>query len=59
DDGFRAAYLARLGTASQPGYEIGIEQTLDQLADHLETHLDMPALLALGGVSASSLSKYP
>ena len=44
---------------SQPGSEIGIEQTLDQLADHLETHLDMPALLALGGVSASSLSKYP
>ncbi len=47
NDGFRAAWLARLNAASQPGYEAGVDRTLDALADHLETHLDVPALLAL------------
>ncbi|MBK4214593.1 cobyric acid synthase [Paracoccus caeni] len=47
NDSFRAAFLARLGTTSQPGYEAGIDQTLDALAQHLETHLDIDALLAL------------
>ena len=34
-------------TASAASYEDGIEQTLDALAAHLETHLDLTALLAL------------
>ena len=41
DDGFRAAYLAELGAASAPGYDAGVEATLDALAAHLETHLDL------------------
>jgi adenosylcobyric acid synthase len=45
-DEFRAAFL--LGAAT-PGlnYEASVEQTLDALADHLERHLDLDALLAL------------
>ncbi len=47
DDGFRAAFLARLGAPSTPGYEAGVDQALDDLADHLETHLDVGGLLAV------------
>ncbi|MDP5307458.1 cobyric acid synthase [Paracoccus spongiarum] len=47
DDGFRAAWLARLGAASQPGFEAGVEAALDALADHLEAHLDVAGLLAV------------
>lgn len=45
-DGFRRAFL---GNAASPdlAYEAGIEATLDALAAHLETHLDIDALLAL------------
>ncbi|SEN32388.1 adenosylcobyric acid synthase (glutamine-hydrolysing) [Paracoccus alcaliphilus] len=49
DDGFRAAWLARLGVASAPGYAAGVQQALDDLAAHLETHLDVDGLLALAG----------
>lgn len=47
DDGFRAAFLARLGAPSAPGYEAGVDQALDDLADHLETHMDVGGLLAV------------
>ncbi|WP_347138011.1 cobyric acid synthase [Paracoccus sp. SSK6] len=47
DDAFRAAWLARLGAASQPGYEAGVDRALDDLADHLEAHLDVSGLLAV------------
>ncbi|MBC9247716.1 cobyric acid synthase [Paracoccus sp. 11-3] len=47
DDSFRAAWLAQLGASSQPGYEAGVDQTLDELADHLEAHLDVGGLLAV------------
>ncbi|WP_304618618.1 cobyric acid synthase [Paracoccus sediminilitoris] len=47
DDGFRAAFLARLGAPSAPGYEAGVDQALDDLADHLETHMDVDGLLAV------------
>ncbi|MCH8466525.1 MAG: cobyric acid synthase [Roseinatronobacter sp.] len=48
DDGFRAAYLAGLGIEpSGLRYGAGVETALDALADHLETHLDCDALLAL------------
>lgn len=46
DDGFRAAFLARLGAPSTPGYESGVDATLDELAAHLETHLDLDAIFA-------------
>ena len=50
DDHFRAAWLAKLGAPSQPGYEAGVDQTLDELADHLEAHLDVAGLLAVAGL---------
>jgi adenosylcobyric acid synthase len=47
-DGFRRAYLDRLGIAgSDQSYGARVEQTLDALADHIETHLDVEGLLAL------------
>ena len=51
-DGFRTAYLAALGAAPGPfDYRAVIERTLDDLADHLAAHVDLPALLdiARGG----------
>jgi adenosylcobyric acid synthase len=44
-DAFRRAFLD--GHGSDLGYEAGVEKTLDALARHLETHLDLDALLAL------------
>ena len=47
DDAFRAAWLASFGvTASGAGYDATVEATLDRLADHMEAHLDVEALLA-------------
>jgi adenosylcobyric acid synthase len=47
-DGFRAAFLKSLGASeSDLVYEEMIEATLDELALHLETHLDVKALLEL------------
>ena len=46
-DPFRRAFLARLGApASAVAYHQMIETVLDGLADHLERHLDLTALLA-------------
>jgi adenosylcobyric acid synthase len=48
DDRQRAAWFERIGAApSRLAYAADIEATLDRLADHLERHLDCPALLAL------------
>ena len=48
-DGFRRAFLAGLGVAPGAlGYGAEVERTLDGLAAHLEAHLDVGALLALG-----------
>ena len=47
-DGFRAAYLSRLGQAVGAGdYGATVQATLDALADHVATHLDVSALLAM------------
>jgi adenosylcobyric acid synthase len=48
-DAFRRAFLARLGGAGDAGldYERRVEATLDALADHLEAHLDLAALLEI------------
>ncbi|MBC8239798.1 MAG: cobyric acid synthase, partial [Alphaproteobacteria bacterium] len=46
-DEFRSAFLARLraGRRSDTAYEATIERTLDELADHMEHHVNMDALL--------------
>ena len=45
---FRDAYLTSLGAAPAPqDYDARVETTLDALADHLETHLDVDALLKI------------
>ena len=46
-DAFRAGYLARLGVTSKNAYEDGIERVLDDLADHLEQHMDLELFLSL------------
>ncbi len=46
-DAFRAQYLSRLGVTSENAYEDGVEQALDDLADHLEQHMDLDLLLEL------------
>ena len=47
-DAFRAAFLTNLGALpSGYGYGAAVEETLDALAAHLETHVDVSALLAL------------
>lgn len=46
-DAFRASVLAGLGHESQTGYEDGVEETLDALADHLERYMDLDQLLEL------------
>jgi len=47
-DAQRAAWLARLGApASSLAYEELVEQTLDALAAHLDTHIDIDGLLRL------------
>ncbi|SMY08960.1 cobyric acid synthase [Flavimaricola marinus] len=46
-DGFRSAYLAELGHSGQVAtYGKSVEESLDALAQHLEAHLDMDAILA-------------
>ncbi len=46
DDGFRAAFLGQLGaTASGTSYDATVETVLERLADHMEAHLDVAALL--------------
>jgi adenosylcobyric acid synthase len=46
-DAFRKAWLANLGIASSLAYSFEIESALDALADHLEAHLDIEAMLAI------------
>ena len=48
-DPFRSAFLARLrpGRRAALAYEARVEETLDALAAHLETHVDIDGLLAL------------
>jgi adenosylcobyric acid synthase len=44
-DAFRKAWLANLGIASSLAYTSQIESALDALADHLDAHLDIEAIL--------------
>ncbi len=45
-DGFRHAFLAKFGNKGGIAYDAQVEDTLDGLAAHLETHLDLDALWA-------------
>ncbi|MBU2960600.1 cobyric acid synthase [Citreicella sp. C3M06] len=47
DDGFRAAWLAQFGVASRGGYDAGVLRVLDDLAAHMERHLDVAGILSL------------
>ncbi|VDC21194.1 Cobyric acid synthase [Pseudogemmobacter humi] len=47
-DGFRRAWLGDFGAGNSVlRYDARVEQILDRLADHMETHLDCDGLLAL------------
>jgi adenosylcobyric acid synthase len=46
-DAFRKAWLAHFGIASSLAYAAEIESALEALADHLEAHLDIEAMLAI------------
>ncbi len=48
DDEFRAAYLSDFHkrTTNAFHYDGEVQDALDQLADHLEAHLDLYAILA-------------
>jgi len=47
-DAFRRAYLARLGVApANESYGVRVNDALNALADHIETHLDVDGILAL------------
>jgi adenosylcobyric acid synthase len=47
-DGFRNAFLKSMGhSGSDLAYEVMIETTLDELAAHLEQHLDVDALMEI------------
>lgn len=48
DDSQRSAWLKRLGSKSSAlNYEQQVDAVLDRLAEHMETHLDLDALLAI------------
>ena len=48
EDAFRSAWLAALGGSDIAfAYGAGVEKTLDDLADHLERHADLDALLGI------------
>jgi adenosylcobyric acid synthase len=54
-DGFRRKFLAALGVpASNLQYEVLVEATLDALAEHLERHIDIDALLEIAGYRTST-----
>jgi adenosylcobyric acid synthase len=48
-DRFRRTFLAQFGAqdTSRTSYEMEVNSTLDSLADHLESHLDVKMLLAI------------
>ncbi|MGV6838728.1 MAG: cobyric acid synthase, partial [Planktomarina sp.] len=45
NNAFRAAWLKSLGGTSKLDYNTEVESTLDDLADHIETHLDVDGIL--------------
>lgn len=47
DDTFRAYWLGQFGVSQQNSYGSSVQTTLDALADHVETYLDVDGLLNL------------
>jgi adenosylcobyric acid synthase len=59
-DGFRRAFLAGLGVpASDVAYEAGVEAALDALAEHIEQHVDIDAVLKIAGVTTTTPPPRP
>ena len=46
-DAFRRAFLLDFGVGSTLAYDTRVEAALDALADHIEAHLDIAAILAI------------
>lgn len=46
-DGYRAEFLSECGHSSSLQYDHLVEQTLDDLAEHLEVHMDLDKVLSL------------
>jgi adenosylcobyric acid synthase len=46
-DAFRAAYLAPMGVSSKLDFAASVEETLDDLAEHVEAYIDVDLLLSL------------
>ncbi|WP_170603857.1 cobyric acid synthase [Ruegeria arenilitoris] len=46
-DAFRSSFLKNLGAKSDLAYEDGVENILDELAEHLERHMDLDLLLSM------------
>ena len=57
-DGFRSAFLERLGGRATSGvaYERRIDATLDALAEHLESNLDLDAILQMSHHGSARVS---
>jgi len=55
-DAFRAKFLEKLGHRGAAQYDANVESTLDALADHLERHMDIEALLSLAAPVTQSKS---
>jgi adenosylcobyric acid synthase len=53
-DGFRRAYLAELGGSSTTAYDSNVDRVLNDLAAHLERHLDLDQLLSLAETPATA-----
>jgi adenosylcobyric acid synthase len=60
-DGFRTAFLEKLKPAGRAmrDYEASVDATLDALADHLEAHMDLDALLQVSAIDNSSSAASP
>jgi len=56
-DSFRAAFLQSLGGRSTAAYDKILDGALDRLALHLETHLNIDAIIALGVKNSSHAAK--
>jgi adenosylcobyric acid synthase len=60
EDGFRRVFLNEFGArTSEASYDAQVEATLDALAEHLEQHVDVDALLGIAGLSPSANSTLP
>lgn len=61
EDAFRAAFLGGLKTRAASGlaYEAQVEATLDALAAHLETHLDLDRVLQIARGQGAGVTSFP